>query len=109
MTEPRRRATRRSPAPRAARPDAVDARLDELDARVAEIEEQKDLRTRGRNVMESFVPPEASRHFRTSTREQLLGVRALVDFWIRRLDAHEAQGSAPSRPSREEPERIEIE
>jgi hypothetical protein len=32
------------------------------------------------------MPPEASEHFRNAGREQLLGVRSIVDFWIARLD-----------------------
>ena len=36
--------------------------------------------------MDRVMPPEASEHFRNAGREQLLGVRSIVDFWIQRLD-----------------------
>jgi hypothetical protein len=37
------------------------------------------------------MPPEASRHFRNAGREQLLGVRSIVDFWIRRIEDSESR------------------
>jgi hypothetical protein len=41
--------------------------------------------------MRRIIPAEASTHFRAAGREQLLGIRALVDHWIRRLEAGETQ------------------
>jgi hypothetical protein len=49
------------------------------------------------------VPPEASRHFRNAGREQLLGIRSIVDHWINRID--DAETRATGSPSRT---RIEI-
>jgi hypothetical protein len=37
------------------------------------------------------MPPEAGRHFRNAGREQLLGIRSIVDFWIRRIDDAESR------------------
>jgi hypothetical protein len=50
------------------------------------------------------APPEAGQHFRNAGREQLLGIRSIVDFWIRRIELSEerAGGLEPTR------ERIEI-
>jgi hypothetical protein len=55
--------------------------------------------------MARVVPPEASDHFRNAGREQLLGVRSIVDFWIRRLDEADARAARGAR----ERETIEIE
>ena len=52
-------------------------------------------------MIDRVMPPEASRHFRNAGREQLLGVRSIVDYWIRRID-----DSADKQPRRES---IEIE
>ena len=43
-------------------------------------------------MMDRVIPPEAARHFRNAGREQLLGVRSIVDFWIRRIDDAEYAG-----------------
>jgi hypothetical protein len=44
------------------------------------------------------MPPEASHHFFNAGREQLLGMRSIVDFWLRRLDDMEARtDEAPGR------------
>jgi hypothetical protein len=64
-------------------------RIDELEARLARLEQEPGIRERGRSLMNRVMPPEASRHFRNAGREQLLGVRAIVDFWIDRIDAAE--------------------
>ena len=61
-------------------------RLGELEARLARLEGSPGLRERGRGVMARLMPLEAGEHFRNAGREQLLGVRSIVDFWIRRLD-----------------------
>jgi hypothetical protein len=81
--------------------DPADAtRLSELEARLARLERAPGLRERGRGLMARVVPDEASHHFRNAGREQLLGVRAIVDFWIDRIDAvEERSGSGARRES----------
>jgi hypothetical protein len=81
-------------------------RLEALEARLARLEGAPGLRERGRGMMARVVPDEAGQHFRNAGREQLLGVRSIVDFWIRRLD--EADTRAKRRSSRDR-ETIEIE
>ena len=71
---------------RPAKPAAAD-----LEARIAWLEDQLTGAVRRPSVeyrawFQQIVPPEASRHFMTAGREQLLGLRALVDHWIGRLD-----------------------
>lgn len=81
-------------------PEAMaDARLAELEERLARLEGTPTMKERGRHLMDKVMPPEASRHFRNAGREQLLGFRSIVDFWIRRIDAAEARAAddAPSR------------
>ena len=48
--------------------------------------------------MSRIVPPEASNHFRAAGREQLMGVRALMDHWIHRLE----ERAEPHQSGREE-------
>jgi hypothetical protein len=81
-------------------------RLAELEDRLTRLERRVTLRDRGRSLVEQVVPAEASHHFRQAGREQLLGMRAIVDFWIERIDRREARatGAADDRA-----ERIEIE
>jgi hypothetical protein len=81
-----------------------DGRLAELEARLARLERSPSLRARGRNMMDKVMPPEASEHFRNAGREQLLGVRSIVDFWIQRLDEADSRAAGRSR----ERETIEI-
>jgi hypothetical protein len=70
-------------------------RLAELEARLERLEKEPGLRERGRGLMARIMPPEASRHFRNAGREQLLGVRSIVDHWIRRIeDAENAAGAS---------------
>jgi hypothetical protein len=80
-------------------------RVAELEERLARLERRVTLRDRGRSMMEKVVPPEAGHHFRQAGRHQLLGVRAIVDFWIERIDRREARAEAAGS----EPERIDIE
>lgn len=68
-------------------PASRDDRLDELDARLARLEGGPGYRDRGRQLLGRVMPPEAGRHFRNAGREQLLGIRSIVDSWIRRIDA----------------------
>jgi hypothetical protein len=105
MTEPRRPARRRAAASGQITGQSKDERLAELDARLARLEQSPSLRARGRSLMDKVMPPEASEHFRNAGREQLLGVRSIVDFWIRRLDEADSRAAGRSR----ERETIEIE
>lgn len=73
------------------------ARMEELEARLRDLEAR---RRRGGAWFRRIVPPEASQHFRAAGREQLLGMRALVDHWIRRLD--DAEQRADAKVGREE-------
>jgi hypothetical protein len=107
MIEQRRSASTSVPTARSkARRGGVgdDDRVAELEARLAKLEGVPGLRERGRSLMDRVIPREASRHFRNAGREELLGIRAIVDFWIDRID--EAEGRAGSGPRRES---IEIE
>lgn len=105
MTEGRRTAIRTEdpsqPAVRARRSSADDGtdRLAELEARLARLEKAPGLRERGRGMMARVVPDEATHHFRNAGREQLLGVRSIVDFWIERID--ESEGRSNRRARRE--------
>jgi hypothetical protein len=78
-------------------------RVAELEGRIARLEGSPTLRQRGRSMMDKVMPPEASHHFRNAGREQLLGIRSIVDFWIKRIDALESSSSGDA--SRE---RIEV-
>ena len=72
----------------------ADARMSELEDRLARLEGSPGLRERSRRMMDRVMPPEASRHFRNAGREQLLGIRSIVDFWIRRIEDAEARATA---------------
>ncbi len=97
------RGSRRSVAS-AGVPDAGgDDRLAELEARLARLENEPGIRERGRRMIDRVIPPEASRHFRNAGREELMGIRAIVDFWIRRIDDAETRAGGGSR------ETIEVE
>jgi len=76
-------------------------RLVELEERLARLEGEPGIRERGRRMMDRVIPPEARRHFRNAGREQLLGVRSIVDFWIRRIDDAESRAGSRSDTSRE--------
>jgi len=78
-------------------PDDTDDRIAELEARLARLEGLPGLRARGRSMLGRVVPDEAGQHFRNAGREQLLGVRSIVDFWIRRLDEAEGTGRMGGR------------
>ncbi len=109
MTEPRRAGRGRSAAVGSITDVSAagdPGRLESLEARLARLEGAPGLRERGRGMMARVVPPEAGQHFRNAGREQLLGVRSIVDFWITRLD--EAEERASRRSSRDR-ETIEIE
>lgn len=106
MSEPRggaaarSRPTRQKSAASPGMPEAgAELRLAELEARMAQLEGEPSLRERGRRMIDRVMPPEATRHFRNAGREQLLGMRAIVDFWIRRID--EAESRARNDAGRE--------
>ena len=72
---------------------SAETRMAELERRLAQLEGEPSLRDRGRKVMDRVVPPEATRHFRNAGREQLLGIRSIVDHWINRIDDAETRSS----------------
>ncbi len=72
---------------------SADTRMAELERRLAQLEGEPTLRERGRKMMDRVMPPEASRHFRNAGREQLLGIRSIVDHWINRIDDAETRAS----------------
>jgi hypothetical protein len=93
--------TRRRGAGVAARATvSTEERLMELEDRLRDLEGSPGLRERGRSMMGRVIPAEASKHFRNAGREQLLGVRSIVDFWIRRLD--DAEERAARHPGERE-------
>ena len=47
--------------------------------------------------MARVVPDEATQHFLNAGREQLLGVRSIVDFWIERIDESEGRSTRRTR------------
>jgi hypothetical protein len=68
------------------------ARIEELEARLRQLEGRRRMRGLLRNV----VPSEAADHFRAAGREHLLGMRSLVDHWIRRMDDADAASGGTS-------------
>jgi hypothetical protein len=86
-------------APRSGRrPTAADPDLmADIEARLARLEKSPGLRERGRGLMARVVPDEATHHFRNAGREQLLGIRSIVDFWIERIDESEGRSTRRSR------------
>jgi len=75
---------------------SAEERLAELDARLARLEGGAGYRERGRHLLRRVMPPEASRHFRNAGREELLGIRSIVDFWIDRIDSAEERSASES-------------
>ncbi len=71
----------------------TDVRVAELERRLAQLEGEPSLRDRSRKVMDRVVPPEATKHFRNAGREQLLGIRSIVDHWINRIDDAETRAT----------------
>ena len=84
-------------------PDStLNPRIAELEERLAALESDgPGLKERGRHLMDRVMPPEASRHFFNAGREQLLGVRSIVDFWLRRLDDMESKVAPDEDTGRE--------
>jgi hypothetical protein len=105
MTEPRGTSRARRTTVGSVTELSKDERLAELEARLARLEGTPGLRERGRGLMSKVMPPEAGEHFRNAGREQLLGVRSIVDHWIARLDEADTRAARGSR----ERQTIEIE
>ncbi|HJW21153.1 MAG TPA: hypothetical protein VJ506_01860 [Candidatus Limnocylindrales bacterium] len=82
---------------------AGDERMTELEARLDRLEGGPGMRDRGRALVRKVMPAEASHHFRNAMREQLLGFKSIVDFWIERVDEMEAKADDDDRM------RIEVE
>ncbi len=72
----------------------AELRMAELEERLARLEGEPTLRERGRRMMDRVMPPEASQHFRNAGREQLLGLRSILDFWLNRIEDAEARSRA---------------
>jgi hypothetical protein len=123
MTEPRRRRTTIGVGPGAGSGnDALggsprdgatggasdDDRVAALEARLARLESSPGLRQRSRSAMAHVMPPEAATHFRNAGREQLLGIRTIVDHWIKRIDDSEASATDAAGGGRRRRETIEI-
>jgi hypothetical protein len=80
---------------------AADVRIAELEERLAALEGGPGLKERGRHLMNRVMPRDASRHFFNAGRENLMGVRSIVDFWLRRLDDMEAKVAPDADSGRE--------
>lgn len=94
----------RSPAHARRRTNADEpGRLTELEDRLARLEKGPGLHERGHALRARVMPDQTVRHFRNAGRENLLGLRSLIDFWIERVDE---PGDQPDPRSRHEP--IEI-
>lgn len=78
-------------------PMAGDDRVAELEARLDRLEGGPGVGDRGRALVRKVLPPEATHHFRNAAREQLLGFRAIVDFWIKRVDNMDAKADDDDR------------
>lgn len=91
----------RTPArPRPGGAAALETRVAQLENRLERVEAGGvGWRERGQGLMDRMLPPEAGVHFRNAAREQLLGMRAIVDFWIARVDDLDARAAPP--PQRE--------
>ena len=103
MTEgrrsPSRAAAKSAPAGQGRQPLAFGEGdpLADFETRLSRLEKAPGLRERGRGLMARVVPDEATHHFRNAGREQLLGVRSIVDFWIERIDESEGRSSRRTR------------
>jgi hypothetical protein len=80
----------------------LEERVEMLESRLREIERRPRISERGRSMLDRVMPQDARRHFRVASRENLLAVRTMVDYWIGRIDETE-------EPSSRQPERETIE
>jgi hypothetical protein len=76
-----------------------DVRMAQLEARLDRLEGDPGMRERSQALMRKVMPSEAGQHFRNAAREQLLGFRAIVDFWIARVDDLDRHSSDDDRVS----------
>jgi hypothetical protein len=72
-------------------------RIRQLEQRLEDMERGSRLREKARSRFDRVVPPEAMQHFRSAGREQLMGVRTLVDHWIGRLEESDKRATQPDR------------
>ena len=79
----------------------TDDRIAELEARLQRLEGSPGIRERGRSMVGRVMPSEAGTHFRNAGREQLLGFRAILDFWLQRIDDADARSTTDRRTDRE--------
>jgi hypothetical protein len=73
---------------------AMHERIMELESRLERMEKERSMSGRSRSMLRRIMPAEASHHFRAASRENLLGMRALVDHWIHRIEEREAAPAA---------------
>jgi hypothetical protein len=76
-----------------------DERIAELESRLERLERDPGMRERSQALVRKVMPSEAGQHFRNAAREQLLGFRAIVDFWIARVDDLDSHASDDDRVS----------
>jgi hypothetical protein len=50
-------------------------------------------------ILTAFVPEEAQTHFRSSRKEALLGIRALLDHTIKGMNEHQTKETKPEKHS----------
>jgi hypothetical protein len=75
----------------------LDDRMAELEERLSEMERGSRVRERARSRFDRIVPPDAMSHFRSAGREQLLGIRTIVDHWIARIDSADQEAQPVER------------
>lgn len=95
MTAPRSGGGHRAPSVNV----SAEERIADLERRLADMEVVPRLKERSRSMLEMVMPPEAARHFRTAARENLTGMRTIVDHWIRKMD--ESDQAPATEPQRE--------
>ena len=87
--------------------DRLEQRLDELDRRSSAMERAMDKAVdRSRQAVDMLLPHETRRHLRVAGREQLLALRSLLDYWVKRMGE---EGDAPSSNGPASRENIPIE
>jgi hypothetical protein len=64
---------------------ADDGRIEELERRLDRIEDRQSAVERSRAAMNVLLPSETRKHLRAASRENLLAVRSLLDYWINHL------------------------
>ncbi len=64
---------------------ADDGRIEELERRLDRMEDRQSAVERSRAAMNVLLPSETRKHLRAASRENLLAVRSLLDYWINHL------------------------